>query len=267
MRWDGRRGWYEVWYVVVAGTLWLRYTLAVPSDQARDGEAALWLATSFGEPVVRKTSFPLSELEGQWPIRIGPASLSDSGAEGLGWSLRFGRDAGAPFEYVHPLLRRAARTEVAVARPWLEVSGTVDGHVLESLPGSQAHVWGTRHADRFGWAHAALPDGRFVELASARQRGRPRFSVAATERGVANGPLAVFGTRARAEPGRLRLGSFVVECIPDDAVGVTYRDPDGAPLYCYHSDRARLSGPGVSADGVSLEYASREQVPGWPLTL
>jgi len=168
---------------------------------------------------------------------------------------------------VHPLLRRATRTEVAVARPWVEVSGTIDGHVLDGARGSQAHVWGTRHADRFGWAHASLPGGRFVELASARQRRRPRFSLVATDAGVANGPFAVFGARAESAPGRLRVGSFVVECSPEDAVGVTYHDPDGTPLYCYHSDRARLTAPGISADDASFEHASRVKVPGWPLSL
>jgi hypothetical protein len=74
-------------------------------------------------------------------------------------------------------------------------------------------------------------------------------------------------THALVEPGRLKVGPYRVEADPGDFVGVTYHDPDGTPVYCYHAGRARLRGPGIDVATAALEYGTREPLPGVALTL
>jgi hypothetical protein len=278
LRWDGRPGHFEVWYLVVAGRFWLRYTIRVPTDPDAEGEAELWLASFYGRPSARKATFPLDALrvpgEG-WPLELGPGRLDDTQAtgevEGAGWELQL-MGVEQPFWHA-PAVARALHvspTQVVVTRPELLVSGTVevDGkrHTLVTVPACQAHLWGTRHADRWGWIHASLPEGSWVEAVTAKLRGLPQLAFHATERGQGT-PLDLLRTRADLAPGHLRIGPYRVEASRDDFVGVTYRDPDRGEVYCYHTERGRLRGPDVDAHDVAFEYGSREKLRGWPLSL
>jgi hypothetical protein len=268
-----------VWYLVVAGRFWLRYTIRVPTDPDADGEAELWLASFAGRPSARKASFPLDALrvprEG-WPLELGGTGrLDDARAigevAGARWDLRL---AGPERPFWHaPAAARALRispTQVVVTKPALTVSGTIDvdgeRHDLVDAPACQAHLWGSRHADRWGWVHASLPQGRWVEAVTAKLRGLPPLAFHATEAGRGS-PLDLVRTRADLAPGQLRLGPYRVDASRDDFVGVTYRDPDGGEVYCYHTERGRLRGPGVDAHDVAFEYGSREKLRGWPLSL
>jgi len=258
LRWDGRPGWYEVWYLIVAGRFWLRYTVHVPSDPDADGEAALWLASFDGHPSARKDVFPLEAFgtpASGWPLELGPAALADGRATGPGFDLEL-RSLASPFDPLPPAVRPLARTRLLVAQPVVEVSGTIEGVELDRALGTQAHVFGTRHAERFGWAHAGACDGSHVELLTAKAKGLPELS-------FRGGRLV----RAALEPELWRIGGYRVEADPADFLGVTYRDPDGTPLYCYHSERARLFWPGRGTVEAAFEFASRAKLPGWPISL
>src|SRR5207253_3600546 len=61
--------------------------------------------------------------------------------------------------HVHPALRAAkvAKTILFLPHPDLEVTGRIeiDGREVEveGVRGGQAHLWGSKHASRWAWAH------------------------------------------------------------------------------------------------------------------
>jgi hypothetical protein len=278
LRWDGRAGWYEVWYVVVTGRFWLRYTIHVPDDPDREGRAALWLASWTGAPAARRWEFPLEEFRtdaGGTNVEIAGARLDDGGAAGApgggaAWELAFA-GGGRPFEHAHRLVRPLTRSRVVLAAPALEITGSVelDGerHELERAPGHRAHVFGSRHADRFAWAHAGAGGGRWLELLAAKLPGLPLLAAHASDRGAVNAPWRIPFVGAELAPERSRIGPYEVAARRDDFVGVTYEDPDGTPLFCYHTERARITGPGLEAADASYEFATRAPLDGWTIAL
>ncbi len=277
LRWNGRAGWHEVWYVIVAGRFWLRYTIRVPRDPAEEGESALWLVSFTRTPTAWKRTFPLEAFRTGatgWPIEIAGATIGGGEARGVlagaSWELRWSALA-PPFRHAHPLVRPLARSEVALTAPALEASGWIelDGerHELDRAPGHAAHLWGSRLAERWAWAHATLPGGRWVEALTAKLPGLPELSLHASERGAANSPLALVRTRSRLDPPGWHVGPYEVSAARTDFLGVTYTDTDGSELVCYHAERARLRGPGVESDDAAFEIATRAKLPGWTVSL
>jgi hypothetical protein len=327
MRWDGRPGHYEVWYATLtdprtATGVWIRHTLHAPVDPAEPVECALWLAamTPDGERYARRATFPAGELEARAdPFRLclAGADLSDRGAAGAladgAWELSWVPRLPA-VGFVHPLVERAkiAQTELVLSHPDLAISGTVRlGErtlELEGARGAQAHVWGTRHAARWTWAHcndlhaadgAPRPD-TFLDGVSVyvERLGRelgPSTPVVGRFRGedfAATDPLALVRARSRfglttwhfeARDGSRRIVGEV-DAPRDGLVGVTYRDPDGRPAYCYNSEVASMhlsvwdrTARGrfgwtlrdtLIADGrAHFEYGQRVSVPGVELLL
>jgi len=280
-RWDGRPGHYEVWYLTLTDPassigVWIRYTLRAPLDGA--AECALWLLAMApdGDRFAGRQTFPASELEARddpFRLCLAGADLSDRGAAGavdggtweLSWEPRL-----APYEFVHPLVRRTGAAETVLVLPHadLVISGTVrlGERVLEldGARGGQAHLWGTRHAARWAWTHAsdlhdadgvARPD-TFVDAVSVyvERLGRelgPSTPVVGRFRGddfAATSPVALARARSRfglstwrfeARDGKRRIMGEV-DAPRETLAGVVYHDPDGRPACCYNSEVASI---------------------------
>jgi hypothetical protein len=281
LQWDGGPGHYEVYYLSVTDVssgvgLWIRYTMRSPLIGT--GECALWFMAMDrdGSRFARHATYPIEELTAEpdpFRLNLAGADLTDRGMAGsvedAAWELLWEPSLPAG-EHVHPLLRRAgiAKTILVLSHPDLAVSGTVQfagrDLVLDGARGGQAHLWGSKHAARWAWAHAN--DLRSVE-------GEPRpgtyldgVSVFVSRFGRELGPstpvVGRFGDHdfrstsplhVTRNPSRFGLTSWRLEAREakrkviaevdaprDSLVGVTYHDPDGDLAYCYNSEVASM---------------------------
>jgi hypothetical protein len=285
MRWDGRPGHYEVWYLTLTDPatgigVWIRWTLRAPSPGRGEPTCALWFcAMDPADPsrnAGRKAELPISELRHSAdPFRLGvsDAELSDRGAAGsLGdahWELRWDPAPGG-VSHVHPLLERlkVAKTLLCLPQPDLRVSGTIawgDRELeLDGVHGGQAHLWGSKHASRWAWAHTGdLRDGdgeprpgdwidgvsvvvpRFGREAAPATPivgsigGEPFSCVAPLSVVRADSAFTLTNWTFDARDGARRIVGEVV-ARREDLVGVTYHDPDGDLAWCYNAEVATM---------------------------
>jgi hypothetical protein len=323
LQWDGNPGHYEVYYVSLtdrgSGTgAWIRYTMLAP--EAGAPTCSLWfMAMGLGESagvLGRKTSFPVAELSAAkdpFELRIGPDSvLTDGGMSGsfedVAWNLRWERRLPAA-EHVHPWLRRIASTLLFLPHPALDIEGTltVGGKelALEGARGGQAHLWGSKHANRWCWAHC--DDFESLEGEKRTDDFLDGVSVYVPRLGREVGPntpiVGRFGGRDFASTSPVRvttnkssigLTTWVFTAVDgarkidvevtaprESLAGVTYHDPDGQEAYCYNSEVATmrvtvwerdrsyhgyaLADTLVAPGRAHFEYAQREPVPGLTL--
>src|SRR3954452_3777543 len=276
LQWDGTPGHYEVYYLSATDGatgigLWIRYTMLAPID----GEAtcSLWFMAMDPAGAVRvgrKVSYPASRLVAHsdpFRLQIADSELSDRGMAGgfedVRWELSW--EPGHAYEHVHPLLRRGriAKTVLTLPHADVAIDGTVafDGRELElrGARGGQAHLWGSKHANRWAWVHCndfAGHDGAFVDGVSVfvprfgREIGpsTPVVGRLLGEDFIANGPAAVmrapstFGLTHWNFEATARKRRIVCEVQAPRAslVGVTYYDPDGQLAYCYNSEASSM---------------------------
>jgi len=327
MRWSGAPGHYEVWYVSLTDRgsgcgAWLRFTLLAPAAERSDAPTcALWLmAMDPADPSAnlgRKRTFPIAELRATaapFGLELAGASLSDHGSTGafddVRWDLRWTPTLGA-YHHVHPLLSAvgAARTELVLPHPDLAIEGTLElrGRTLElaGTRGGQAHLWGSKHARRWAWAHCndfesagggraaeTFIDGVSVVVPRLGREVGPSTPVVGRVLGrdlESISPLRVLANASRftatswsftARAGDLRV-TGEVDARRDDLVGVTYEDPDGERAYCYNSEVATmrlhvwerprraaawsLRETLVAPGRAHFEFAQREPLPDLPL--
>jgi hypothetical protein len=277
----GRRGWYEVYYVTTAlgdgRAAWLRWTLLSP--RRGDASTAVW-ACAFDRAQPRwfaaRNTFSgdaWHPLEGGGVV-IGDAQVSAGGCRGgasdsegrrMRWALEW-QPAAEPFPFFPAPLERLAgsATYPIVTVPFARATGyvEVDGVRIEcqGTPAQQSHLFGGRHAHRWGWVHALGfdddPDGylSLVWARPARLGGRtpPVSSIALR---VAGRDLRAGGVRGLRRVlwgdggGELvhfsaRLDDVDVEgevVVPTSSLtGVTYHDPDGAEVFCANTEVADL---------------------------
>ena len=284
LRWDGKPGHYEVYYVSLTDAAsgcgaWIRYTLTSPLDGAEvQPNASLWFMAfdAQGRPFARKRKFALDDLkaeESPFSLSIGDATLTDSGMTGafddVAWDLRW-TPADRPYEHVHPLLQAAkiAKTILLLPHADVAIEGTLSfpgtDLTLSGARGGQAHLWGSKHASRWAWAHCSdfrgtdgeprpdtFVDGVSVFVPRFGREIGPSTPVVGRVLGEDFGstsPLVVtrspsrFGLtnwRFEARDGARKLVG-TVEAPRDGLVGVTYQDPDGQQAYCYNSEVASM---------------------------
>jgi hypothetical protein len=274
--------------------VWIRYTMLAPQNEpataalwflAMDPQRDA-AAPTFG----RKLTFPATALSATaepFELRIDNAVLSDAGMTGsfedVAWDLRW-TGSGHPYEHVHPLLQRLriAKTVLVLPHADLLIDGAIEfaGRRLElvSARGGQAHLWGSKHAGSWAWVHCndfATEDGEpvpgaFIDAVSVivPRLGRDvgpstpvvgridgaDFASTSPLRVVRNpSTFALTGWRFEAVAGARRLIG-AVDADRGQLAGVTYRDPDGEPAYCYNSETASMR--------LHL-YERAKQVGGW----
>jgi len=282
-----KRGWYEVYYVTLTlgegRAAWLRYTLLVPAEG--DATASLWgCAFDRARPrwLAGRRTWPGAVWE---PLEDGGVGLAEStltplGCRGgvtddggrtmrwdLGWEARCG-----PFSYFPAALERLAAgatfpiaaVPVARAHGVVEVAG--EPVACEGVRLQQAHLFGGRHAHRWGWLSAlgfdADPEGTLTLISAVPERMGGRLPAASSLALRLHGRLhrseglrAVRWHDAGAEEVTFegRAGAARVEgtvrAPAEQLVGVTYHDPDGAEIHCANTEVADLE-LRVRVDGV-----------------
>ncbi len=278
---DGQQaGHYEVYYLklnVPPRAWWIRYTVLSPTPGRGSPVGELWAIAFNREAPERnrafKETYPWSACQVErspFALRVGTAELTHRGATGamsgpdgtaLRWDLRF-EDERRPFHhYPHAALYKLPFPKTKVVAPHLSmgVSGQIeiDGEVVElqSAPGHQAHIWGTKHAERWAWANCTAFDdapGAVLECLTAQiplgPIRSPLLTLAALR--LPDGQQIDFnrmrswvrhtscfdlmGWRLLAERGPWRLEVDLRNRIAD-MVGVRYEDPDGEGRVCHNS--------------------------------
>jgi hypothetical protein len=319
----GRRGHYEVWYVAFNEPeslrgFWLRYTMRAPSDEAEPPYCQLWFMRNDRAKTPRnlalQQTLPIDALTaGRDPfwIEIADCRLSAAGCTGR----VVGRDGEASWDLAfEPLLPAISPTPEWGARiatcylephPLLRISGVVregsdETHVDRWL-GEQAHVFGVRHSRKWHWAECKHlgPTGRaFVGIAAWPTLPGAEMSTTSVffDRGdgrrlLRNRALDLLRPKTAhspdvwsfdAEYGRERLVG-TIKPSRDDLIGVTYHDPGGDLVYCYHSELAdielryytrrrksddwKLQEEITAPHAAAFEYGTAEPLAGVPVLL
>ena len=272
--WTGRPGAYEVWFLTftdpaTGNGFWIRSTLSAPSDGAEPA-AGVWFAR-FDRSDTGGT-FGVHRTQARWQldpngfaVSIGEAEMGSGRAygalEGGGhtarWNLAFA--TGEPTYRLLP--DRLYRTSMAPTKPYspnprTTVTGTitVDGstEAIERAPGQQGHLYGSRHAERWAWAHcgAFVDEEAVVHAITAQGRRGPFSTPFFTFVGVQwqGRWIRMSKVRRRRDFG---LGTWKVDVsnrrhrltgrvdAPVDAlIRARYADPSGEPRFCHNSEIA-----------------------------
>ena len=273
---DHQRG-YEVWYLTWNDAngcgYWLRHVMEAPSHESAYAE--LWFARFDPRDAARTFAFHrrfdaarASSRGEPFELAIGDAVLRHDGARGavdgaghrVRWDLRW-----QPAEHELRLLPELAyalhigETTPITPNPRVLASGTldIDGErvAIDHAPLGQTHLWGTKHAYSWAWAHCMDFDdapGSLLELLGTRlhRRGRTlpplvmvvldldgerhrlnQFRHVAMNRGSWGGQRVAF----RARSITMRVDGELT-CTPERMIVAPYVDPDGTEVFCSNTE-------------------------------
>jgi hypothetical protein len=268
-RYAGRAG-YDAWYVTFSDPnqgigVWLRWTALMPHPVAGgEPHSALWaFVLHRGRPDLHAGIRQLFGYESRFrDLRSGEIAAERRWAR---WELAFASLA-VPFAYAGRLVERFLPTGNAMAHPRLSVTGAVelDGrrYTFKDAPGGQGHTWGSAHAPRWNWVHAALANG-WVTGAST-PIGSPYGLELDGRLRSRTGGAAVLARGGQAS-NRWSADEIEVTADLDDCVAVEYQDPRGGRRVCYHSEFGRMTIAGqLVSTTAAFEYASSDPLPGRP---
>ena len=320
IRWrPGKRGHYEGWFVAFNNPAeeagyWLRYSMVAPSDTGREPVAEVWFmrtdrAASERNRALRAT-YPVQQLvatELPFGLEVAGSRLADGGCSGsledasgnVSWTLEF--ESLIEGFTATPEWGARIATCFLEPQPLIRVTGEISEsgatRQVDGWLGEQAHVFGARHSDRWHWAECKhLGEGRAFTGVAAWPRFPPR---ALTSLALLGGAISMKRTRTRdllravtrhspegwefdAEYSTERLAGRVT-ARRDDLIGVTYHDPSGRAVYCYHSELADISlryyrrdSSGrawklvehtAAEDSAAFEYGSTTRLEGIPMLI
>ncbi|HEV1996681.1 MAG TPA: hypothetical protein VGR61_00935 [Candidatus Dormibacteraeota bacterium] len=297
MRWrSGKRGHYEGWFVAFnnpAGEagFWIRYSMVAPADEGREPFAQVWFMRTDRAAATRnralRTTFSIQQLVATtqpFGVDVAGNRLTETGCNGsledragsVSWKLRF--ESLMPGFTPTPEWGALIATCFQEPQPMIRVTGEVieDGRTrqVDSWLGAQAHVFGAKHSDRWHWAECKhLGRGRAFTGVAAWPRFPPRniTSLALLGGGISmsrTGTADLFravtkhspeGWEFDAEYRRERLAGRITPR-REDLIGITYHDPSGRPVYCYHSELADISLRYYRRDSGGRAWKLEEQI-------
>lgn len=280
-RWDGaRRGSYEVWFATwndpaTRDGYWLRYVIESPLTAVGEPHGQLWFARFSARDPARSFGIhrrvPIASVTTAtepFEVTLGAARFGHDHARGalsgnghaVEWSLTWTPSDRTLHQLPSVMYKRGGLGETTVLSPNVDVAVTgsllVDGEriTIAGAPAGQSHLWGTKHAHRWAWAHCNAFDdrpGAALELLHARLRRRgvnlPPMTVAVLrlpgqdDLAFTRFDQAIALGRAETSTGRIRFraGSLGVRldgelsCAPADVIRAHYHDPDGEERFCH----------------------------------
>jgi hypothetical protein len=312
LRFDGKRpGFYEVYFIEVQDPscttgLWLRYTLRSPV-RAGGPLAEVW-AMYFdrrdpSHNIALKQTIPFEEANierARLFFSVAGCQLTHSGCRGqiekgskrIAWDLSWGERTSLvhfPFEAMYT--SGFPKTKYVSPHFDLRARGFYQTNAhrfdLVDAPGQQSHIWGTKHAKRWIWAHAntfkededAVFEGLTAEvklgpisspqltLFALRYRGvdylfnkvRDLLRVNESRLDAQNRPSSYFPVSRWIVGGGNERLRFRGELWSDlsNYIGAKYTDPDGSELACSHSKVASAKLEILVPDGSSWRVADK----------
>jgi hypothetical protein len=317
LRFDGKQpGFYEVYFVEAqdpecASGLWVRYTLRSPTsgvDPGRSGPVAEVWAMFFDrrDPTrntALKQTIPFSDANVERArlfFSVAGCQLTHSGCRGqierdgkrIAWDLSWEERTtlvhypfGAMYTGAFPKTKYLSPHFDLRARGFYEANG--HRFALQGAPGQQSHIWGTKHAHRWIWAHAntfkedrdAVFEGLTAQiklgpistpqltLFALRYKGveyvfnKPRDLLRVNESRLDSNhlPSSYYPVSRWIVGGGNEQIRFRGELWSDLShyIGARYTDPDGSGLVCSHSKVANAHLEILVPDGGSWRVADK----------